>query len=352
MKRSRRSNGRELKSRREVLRVAASAGVGVWLSGVLSSAKASPSVAKGRLLVTNKGDRTLSIVDPATHRQVAVIPEDGVTGHEVAASLDGKLAFVPIFGDAGVGKAGTDGRLIRVIDIDQAAIVGTVDLGRGLRPHAAVVCPRTGLLYVTTELANAVCIIDPTTLVVQGSIPTGAAQSHMLALSRDGQRGFTSNVKPGSVSVLDLQTRKLAKVIPVCEVTQRISLSHDDRLVFTSDQSTPRLAVIDAAALEFKQWVPLPGIGFGTASTADGDLLITLTGTNEVIRLDVSTMKVVGRLSVPKAPQEVLVRPDGAIAYVSCDASKQVAAIDLHRFAVETLIDVGADADGLAWAVG
>jgi DNA-binding beta-propeller fold protein YncE len=55
-------------------------------------------------------------------------------------------------------------------------------------------------------------------------------------------------------------------------------------------------------------------------------------------------------IDVPAAPQEVLVRPDGLIAYVSCDASKKVAAIDLKEWKVERLIDAGAGTDGLAWA--
>src|SRR5258708_513262 len=68
------------------------------------------------LLVANKGDRTLSIINPATGEQLAAVPEDGVTGHEVVASADGKLAYVPIYSDVGVGRAGTDGSLIRVVD--------------------------------------------------------------------------------------------------------------------------------------------------------------------------------------------------------------------------------------------
>jgi DNA-binding beta-propeller fold protein YncE len=61
-------------------------------------------------------------------------------------------------------------------------------------------------------------------------------------------------------------------------------------------------------------------------------------------------MKVSRTIDVPKAPQEVLVRPDGAVAYVSCDASKQVAVLDLKEWKVQKLIDAGHGADGLAWA--
>ena len=47
---------------------------------------------------------------------------------------------------------------------------------------------------------------------------------------------------------------------------------------------------------------------------------------------------------------QVLVRPDGKFAYVSCDASKQVAVIDLKKIKIEKLLAAGRGADGLAWA--
>src|SRR5258708_5712358 len=78
--------------------------------------------ARGFLLVANKGDQTLGIIDPVAGRQIATIPENGVTGHEVVASPDGRRAFVPIYGNAGLGKPGTDGQLIRVIDLEKSQI--------------------------------------------------------------------------------------------------------------------------------------------------------------------------------------------------------------------------------------
>ena len=307
--------------------------------------------AQGTLLVTNKGDRTLSLIDPATNKQIAVVPEEGVTGHEVAASADGKVAFVPIFGDSGVGKPGTDGQVIRVIDLAKRAIVGTVDFGKGIRPHCPIFCEKTGLLYVTTENENTISIIDPATLKVVGAVPTGQEQSHMLAVSRDGKRGYTANVGPGSVSVLDLEAKKLIKVIPVAKMTQRISLSVDDKLAFTADQFEPRLAVIDTATNEVKTHIELPDIGYGTAPTPDGkSLVVALININEVAVVDLATMKVTGTVKVPKAPQAILVRPDGAVAYASCDASAKIAAIDLKTMKVAALIDAGKTADGMAWA--
>ncbi len=56
----------------------------------------------------------------------------------------------------------------------------------------------------------------------------------MLALSHDGRFGYTSNVEPGTVSVLDLDTRKTIAVIPISANAQRIAVSADDRFVFTA----------------------------------------------------------------------------------------------------------------------
>jgi YVTN family beta-propeller protein len=273
----------------------------------------------GMLLVTNKGDRTLGVIDTAAGRQIAAIDEQGITGHEVIASADGKTAYVPIYGDSGVGKPGTDGRHMAVIDLASRRITATVDFGRGVRPHCVLVGPVNGLLYVTTELEQTVSIVDPKSLKVVGTVPTGQAESHMLAITRDGRRGYTANVGPGTV--------------------------------FTADQTAPRLAVIDTATNTVERWVPLPASGYGTAPTPDGRwLLVAIPHANKVAVVDLQTYTVSRTIDVPATPQEVLVRPDGRVAYVSCDMSGKIAAIRLTDWTVDALIDAGRMADGLAWA--
>jgi DNA-binding beta-propeller fold protein YncE len=306
---------------------------------------------RGLLLVANKAEESLGIVDVYAGRQVATVPEGGTTGHEVAASPDGRTAYVPIYGNSGVGKPGTDGDRMVVIDIASRKITGTVNFGKGVRPHLPVIGPRNGMLYVTTELEQAITIIDPKTLQITGRIPTGQAESHMLVISHDGRRGYTANVGPGTVSVLDLEARKTLAVIPISGETQRISISPDDRMVFTSDQKSPRLAVIDTATNKVRNWVPLPGAGYGTAPTPDGKwLLVDVPSKNQVAIVDLAAMQVVKSLDVPKAPQAVIVRPDGKEAYASCDSSRKIAVIEVAGWTVKGTIDAGAGADGLAWA--
>ncbi len=314
-------------------------------------AHATGAAAAAVLLVANQGDRNLSIIDVATARQVAVVPEDGITGHEVAVSPDGHTAYVPIYGNSGVGKPGTDGRNMVVIDIPSRKVVGNVDFGHGVRPHRPIYDVHSGLLYVTTELDHTISVIDPHTLKIVGTIPTGQAESHMLVLSSDGSRGYTANVGAGTVSVLDMKARKLITVIPIASMTQRISISKDDSMVFTSDQTKPDLVVIDTSTNKIKTRVPLPALGYGTASTIDGRwLLVTMQSIHKVAVVDLNSMKVAHTIDVPAAPTEILMRPDGKAAYISCGASHQVAVVDLSQWKVKQLIEAGKGADGLAWA--
>jgi YVTN family beta-propeller protein len=311
----------------------------------------SDGASPGMLLVVNKGDQTLGIVDPRAGQQIAVVAEGGITGHEVAASPDGRTAYVPIYGNSGVGLPGTDGQMIVAIDIASRKVTGNVDFGRGVRPHCAVFGPKDGMLYVTTELDKAIAVIDPHTLKVVGSIPTGQPESHMLAISPDGKHGYTANVGPGTVSVLDMENKKTITVIPVAGKVQRIALSTDGKMAFTSDQTKPQLAVIDTETNKVKTWIPLPAAGYGAAATPDGRwLVIAVSSAKKVAVIDLSAMKVAQLIDVPAAPQEVLVQPDGHAAYVSCDASHKVAMIRTSDWTVEKLIDAGPGTDGLAWA--
>lgn len=323
----------------------------VFFSCALLAQSGHGSAHTGLLLVDIKGEQSLGIIDPKTETLVAKIPEGGITGHEVAATPDGKRAFVPIYGNAGVGEPGTNGTNIVVMDLASHKVIGNIDFGKGVRPHDPVFGPKNGLLYVTTELNRSITIIDPATLKIIGSVPTGQDQSHMFVITHDGRRAYTANVGPGTVSVLDLVGRKTIAIIPVSKQIQRIALSVDGKEVFTADQTKPQLAVIDTATNKIKTWVPLPGLGYGSAVTPDGNwLLIANPLIHKVSAINLHTLKVEHILDFPVRPQAILVNPNGRVAYVSCDTSRKVGVINLADWKVTKLIDAGPGADGMGWA--
>ena len=106
--------------------------------------------------------------------------------------------------------------------------------------------------------------------------------------------------------------------------------------------------MIDSKTKKVDRWIELPGVGYGSASTPDGKwLLIAMPNANGVAVVDLGSLRVVKTVDVPAAPQEVILGSDGTVAYVSCDRSSQVAAIQTGNWSVK-LIAAGRGADGLA----
>lgn len=328
--------------------------VSVLLLTLRTVGGSAPSAERGTLVVVNQVEHTVSLVDPEEHRKFASIVV-GVNGHEVAVSPDERFAYVPIYGNSGVGKPGTDGATIDVIDVGKRGLSASIELGKPLRPHRAVFGP-DGLLYITAELDNTVKIVDPSTQKVVGEIPTGQPQSHMLVLSPDGRRGYTANVGAGNISVLDIPGRRLISVIPVAKVIQRISMSADGSRLFTHDQDAARLAVIDiadgnpGATFKVTRWIELPDVPFSSTPTPDGKwLLVACPKKHLLLAIDMATLKIAKSFELPGWPSEILVRPDGGVAFVSCLDSGKIAVVDLRAWQLREPIVLTAGTDGLAW---
>jgi YVTN family beta-propeller protein len=317
----------------------------ILLCGVL----ALPSfVSAQKLLVANQGDHTMLVIDTASRKTLATVGVD-INGHEVVASPDGKFAYVPIYGNSGIGRPGTDGSTVEVIDIAAGRALHIIDLGKPLRPHCAKFGP-DGLLYVSAELANALDVIDPKTRNVLAEVPTGSKDSHMFVITPDGARAYTANVFAGSVSALDLRKRTAITVIPVADEVQRISITPDGGRVLTHDQKKPRIAVIDTSKNAVAAWWEVPSVVYSSAVSPDGRWLIANALAGKIFVLDTATGKLAHSYDIPAASGEAIVSPDGAKAYVSCPAAGTIEVLDLATWQLEKPLVLTKGADGLAFA--
>lgn len=304
----------------------------------------------GRLLVVCKDDLALEVIDLETAARVGRVVSSGAAPHEVAATPDGRLAYVPVYSDAPVGAAGSDGRRIDVVDLRRLERVDEISLPYPSRPHQAALTSDDRLL-VSTELDQSVTVLDPQSGRVLDRLPTGAAESHTFAVSVDGGRLVTANVGAGSVSVVDLASGRLRGVVEVARKVNRICLEPRGRLAFTADQDSARLAVIDTELVELVGWIELPSIGFGTAVSADGALLVVaLRSASEIAVLDRRTGGLLHRVPTPDHPQAIVLHPDGMRAYSACEIDDRVIEVDVRAGRVLRTMPTGRRPDGIAWA--
>jgi YVTN family beta-propeller protein len=320
----------------------------MFLALAAEGGRVAAPAAHGMLVVANQREHTALLIDPEARQEVAKVVV-GVNGHEVAVSPDSRFAYVPIYGNSGVGKPGTDGTTIDIVDLREHKVAATIDLGKPLRPHRAEFGP-DGLLYVTAELDHAVDVIDPATRKVIAEIPTGAIESHMVVISPDGTRAYTANVAAGSVSVLDLKQRTLVTVIPVAKIVQRISISADGKRVFTHDQDTPRIAVIDTATNKVASWISVPSTVYSSSPTADGRKLLAASPAGQIFVIDLASAKLEESFNIPAASGELLLAPGDKFAFVSCPQAGTIEVLDVPGHKLLPPIKLTPGVDGLAWA--
>jgi YVTN family beta-propeller protein len=328
-----------------VLTVITSISLVILLASTLGRSR---PASRGLLVVANQFEHTALLVDPETRREVAKIVV-GVNGHEVAVSKDGHFAYVPIYGNSGVGKPGTDGGSIDVVDIHERKLAYTIDLGKPLRPHEPRIAP-DGQLYVTAELSQSLDAIDPVSRKVVAENPTGQPESHMFVITPDGARAYTANVHAGTVSVVDLVHHSVITTIPVSKTVQRIAIQPDGRYVFTHDQEAPRIAVIDTSSNKVSGWIDLPESAYSSEPTPDGAWLVAAGLKGHIFVIDLHSRKLAKTFDAPTALGKVLVRPAGGVAYISFLTAGKIEVLDLKSWQLQPSIDLTPGVDGMAWA--
>ncbi len=256
----------------------------------------------------------------------------GISPHEAAFSLDGRYAYVPVYGSSGVGQPGTDEHVIHVIRTSDCKEVGAVDTGTYKRPHGIAV-GQSGTIYVTAEIAESVLLVDPREHRIVATIPTGSRTSHMLALTRDEKKIYVSNVQSKTVSVLDVPNRKLAATVQTASENQRMTLSPDERWFVTSLGSDHKIAFYRSSDNQLDFTIPIEGTPFVAKFSADGKYLYDaghVQGRIRVWKIDVAERKVVATTTedLGREAGSLEVNPFNSEVYVSDQATNRISEID------------------------
>ena len=317
------------------------------------------------LLVVNKSDGTVSILDAANGKLRATVPVEAGP-HEVEVLADGKTAAISSY-----GSKAEPGHMVTVVDLASAKVVSRVDIGAGSRPHGLKALP-DGRLLVTAEGARELVIVDPQAAKVTARIPTGRDISHMVTASPDGKRAYVTSLAGGSVTVIDLVTGKVVKDIPTGKGAEGLDATPDGREVWVANREANTITVIDVKTLAPVFTINATEFPIRVKITPDGRRAVaTFTGSGDVGVFDTATRVQAARIPIGReavagtetrvfqkrfgtspAPVGLLIAPDGARAFVSAAHADVVAVIDLQKLRVDDAWTAGKEPDGLAARFG
>jgi YVTN family beta-propeller protein len=313
------------------------------------------STAKRSLLALSKQAHTLAIVDPATLKVVARLPV-GPDPHEVIASTDGTKAYVSIYG---FGRYHT----LSVLDLAAQKALPDVDTGALNGPHGLAFVG--GKVWFTAEGAKAVGRFDPATGTIDWIMGTGQNRTHMLYVTSDEKKIYTTNVSSGTLSVLEQVTPSAGapqrvpsrmdwnvSVIAVGKGDEGFDVSPDGRELWTANAQDGTLSVIDLVTRKVTATLDAKFFASNRLKfTPDGKLvLITSLRDGDLVVYDATSRKEYRRVHIGNGAAGILIDPDGTRAFVACTPNNYVAVVDLKTLEVTGHIDVGGEPDGLAWA--
>jgi len=232
-----------------------------------------PSWDLTKLYVTNTGGNSLTVIDPMTGEITGEIRVEDP--YNLYFTPDGKMAIVVAerhkrldFRDLRTWKliksvpvewAGVDhlafsrdgsylvascewsGRIVKV-DLKKLELVADMALGKNpldvLRP------PRQRLMSIADQGVHGVFVVDPDAWKQLEFIRTGRG-THGLLLSHDGKQIYASNREEGSISVIDIATRKVTAKWKTGGSPDMGQLSPDGKQFWISSRFHADVRVID-----------------------------------------------------------------------------------------------------------
>ena len=299
------------------------------------------------LLVLNKADGTLSMVDLTVMKSVATIPV-GEGPHEIAVSGDGKVAV-----GVNYGTGPNAGSTLSVIDL-AARTERRVALPGLLRPHGIVASGSQ--FWFTAEGSRAVARYDAATDRVDVVAGTGQNVTHMLVVA--GSKVWTANIGSDNVSVLDFANapRQVGlRQIAVGKGPEGIDLSPDGTELWVASRvENGGISIIDPKTDAVVRTIATTTkFANRLKFTPDGKrVLVSDVTASELLLYDAATKELVKRIATADGPSGIQLAPDGSRAFVACANAGKVQVVDLKTLEVTGEIEAGNVPDGLAYVAG
>jgi YVTN family beta-propeller protein len=307
------------------------------------------------LVVLNKSDHEALLVDPHTLAFLARIPT-GQGPHEAAVSPDGRTVFVANYGMFAVFREGQrqdhPGNTLSVIDLDARAVRDTFDLGEYTRPHGMAVSRDGRLLWVTCEGAQAVLELEAANGAIRNAWKTGQDVSHMLVPTPDERKLYVTNIRSGSVTVID-RASGAVKSLPTGEGAEGIDVTADGREIWVTNRGAHTVSVIatadDRVIESFESGGEMP---IRVKFTPDGrEAWVSNARSNSVTVFDALTRARLATIPVGAVPVGIQMSPDGRRAFIANTNDDKVTVLSIRERKVEKSFHPGNEPDGMAWAV-
>jgi YVTN family beta-propeller protein len=307
---------------------------------VLALAAAGP-VQAAVVVVLNSGDASVSLIDPATLKEIRRF-EVGKEPHHLMATPDGQTLIV-------ANAAGND-----LVYLDPTS----GELQRRVRnipdPYQIGFSPDRKWFVVAGNRLNRVDVYSATgaDLKLARAIPAAKTPSH-IAFSADSQLAFVTLQDSNEVVAIRLADQTPLWKVKTGEMPAGIWMTPDDRHLLVGITGADYVEVFDWRSRAAVKRIPTGKGAHNFRPLGDGrHLFVTNRVENTVSLIDQTTLERKYDIRVPGGPDCMELTADGKHLWVTQRWIKQVAVVDVTERKVVASIPVGRSPHGIFLANG
>lgn len=179
--------------------------------------------------------------------------ETGEEPEGVLASHDGKTVYV----------ASEVANIVHVVDVASRQIRANIVAGN--RPRRFALSPDASRLWVTNELNASVSVIDTATDKIVRHIdfppPTGARSEQVtpvgIVLSRDGKTAIVALGRANHIAFVDAETLEVQDYVLVGQRAWNMTFNRDESLLFVANGLSDDMTIIDVESRKALRSVPI-----------------------------------------------------------------------------------------------
>jgi DNA-binding beta-propeller fold protein YncE len=220
--------------------------------------------------------------------------------------------------------------------------VGTNPLQLGITPDAKTL--------IVTRYDNSVVFIDTATDTITTDLHLSSAYPNGLAISPDGSTAYVTNFVTTNPSILtiDIASRTVTRTTQVNTYPKSIYLTPDGAQAWVLFSGSSTIYVLDVLTMTVVSTLDAGGI-------ADTAMAFNPTGTrayvsatsNQLVVFDTAILTKVASITICNLPSDVLVSPDGSVAYVNSQVDSVLSIVNLKTNTLIANAPVGGPASGL-----
>lgn len=266
------------------------------------------------LLILHKGASSLGFY---THEgaHLASVPV-GLHPHEMVRSPDGRYLYTTDNGTMRIEQAGAGGNTVSIVDLEARHKIGEISLEHYRRPHGIDLDPKTGLLYVSTELPDQLLVVDPKARKVIRTYDTKGKTAHMVKLGPGGRWAYVSHSHSSNVAAIELATGKV-KLIATGARPEGSALSVDGRFLYVVNREAAQITVIDTATQSAAGVIPTGKGPVRVQVAPDGTIVYALMHEKAVGFADPAARRQVATVPIGGEPVSMALSPDGSLAFAA-----------------------------------